>query len=485
MKNNLIPSIQKIGNYSFDSNKTTPVSSLYQQQSKSKDKILLTDDYKQVIRNLDGSYRFYGNPTTLKKETTKVNEKKEPVLTDREKSLNQFFINNQKDYQPLPKLSQSLNPKNWGVEDLSNLKTRGEAFNTARNKGEKAFIYKGTRYNTNYAGTTEQQLKETGLTNEQIQNRSALNKNLAKNLYPVSYENAVSRAWSAGVMNKKEEKRKYHEEGRIDIPEMIEAKNRRIDALNLYSGIPQKNNTFGISKYIPSDSKDKNKTYYNFNSRDKEHLEEKLIDKMSYNPLSYMYSPDGRFLDGTLISKETLKVMNSKRTIDVGKKEYDIDEADGMGTMGRYKISTGKDKRGKYISYYDKWDLNPLDLSIAGKELPTNFGKPFEIYDRVYVNNYGDKGLKRMFYTDDELSKLNPDKKNFDTLALQRELNNRGYELPKSKREEKYEDLIRRHYMPDIFDGVFGDETKQALLDYQSKNKKMYGGKLLPSINKL
>lgn len=486
MKNNLIPSIQKIGNYSFDSNKTTPVSSLYQQQSKSKDKILLTDDYKQVVRNPDGSYRFYGNPTTLKKETTKVNEKKEPVLTDREKSLNQFFINKKKDYQPPPKLSQSfLNPKNWGVEDLSNLKTRGEAFNAARNKGEKAFIYKGTRYNTNYAGTTEQQLKETGLTNEQIQNRSALNKNLAKNLFPVSYENAISRAWSAGVMNKKEEKRKYHEEGRVDIPEMIEAKNRRIDALNLYSGIPQKNNTFGISKYIPTDSKDKNKTYYNFNSRDKEHLEEKLIDKMSYNPLSYMYSPDGRFLDGTLMSKETLKEMNSKRTIDVGERKYDIDEVDGMGTMGEYTISTGKDKRGKYISYYDKWDLNPLELSIAGKELPTNFGKPFEIYDRVYVNNYGNNGLKRMFYTNDELSKLNPDKKNFDTLALQRELNNRGYELPKSKREEKYEDLIRRDYMPDIFDGVFGEETKQALLDYQSKNKKMYGGKLLPSINKL
>ena len=39
--------------------------------------------------------------------------------------------------------------------------------------------------------------------------------------------------------------------------------------------------------------------------------------------------------------------------------------------------------------------------------------------------------------------------------------------------------------MPDVFDGVFGEETKQALLDYQSKNKKMYGGKLLPSINKL
>jgi hypothetical protein len=70
MKNNLIPNIQKIGNYSFDSNKTFPVSSLYQQQSKSKDKILLTDDYKQVIRNSDGSYRYYDpNDKTSKVES--------------------------------------------------------------------------------------------------------------------------------------------------------------------------------------------------------------------------------------------------------------------------------------------------------------------------------------------------------------------------------------------------------------------------------
>jgi hypothetical protein len=475
MKNNLIPNMQKIGNYSFDSSKTTPVSSLYQQQSKSKDKILLTDDYKQVVRNSDGSYRFYGSPAILKKETIKVNEKKEPVLTDRQKSLNQYFINKQKDSpkfneQPTPKLSQwAINPKNWGVEDLSNLKTRGEAFNTARNKGEKAFIYKGTRYNTNYAGTTEQQLKETGLTNEQLQNRSFLNKNLANNLYPFAYQNAIGRAWSTGVMNKKEESRKYHEEGKYDIPEMIEIKNRRLDALNLYSGIPQKNNTFGISKYIPSDSKDKNKTYYNFNNRDKEHLEEKLIHDAYYND----YERD----------KETKRLV-SKQDIKIGTQEYKVDNLGGMGTMGNYKISTGKDKRGKYISYYDKWDLNPLELSIAGKELPTNFGKPFEIYDRVYVNNYG-KNLKRMFYTDDELSKLNPDKKNFDTLALQRELNNRGYELPKSIKKESEKDLIRDYYMPNKFDGILGDETKQALLDWQNKNKKMYGGKLLPSINKL
>jgi len=393
---------------------------------------------------------------------------------------NKLIPNTSKIIKPKPSLYNSvvnklnkfgLNPKNWGVEDLSNLKTRGEAFNIARNKGEKEFMYKGIRYNTNYAGTPEQQLRETGLTNEQIQDRSNLNKNLANNLFPYGYENAISRVWSAGIMNKKEEDRKSYEEGIYDMPELRQQEKRRYDALNLYSGIPQKNNTFGISKYKPTDSKDKNKTYYNFNNRNREQIEEKLIN-------------DTYYIDKT-----------KKEDIKVGIKKFDGDDIIGMGTMGVYKVSTGKDKRGKYISYYDKWDLNPLDLSIAGKELPTNFGKPFEIYDRVYVKNYN-KDLKRLFYTDEELSKLNPDKKNFDTLALQRELNNRGYKLPKSTKKESENDS-RTHYMPNSFDGIFGDETKQALLDWQNKNKKMYGGKLnsnnttntkrllLPSLNKL
>lgn len=382
---------------------------------------------------------------------------------------NNLIPNTSKITKPKPSLYNSvvnklndfgLNPKNWGVEDLSNLKTRGEAFNTARNKGEKEFMYKGTRYNTNYAGTPEQQLKETGLTNEQLQNRSTLNKNLANNLYPYTYDNVISRVLSAGIMNKKEEERKSYEKGIYDVPESKKQDERRLDALNLYSGIPQKNNTFGISKYIPTDSKDKNKTYYNFNNRNRENIEEKLIN-------------DTNYIDKT-----------KKEDIKVGIKKIDLDDITGMGVMGGYTVTTGKDKRGKYISYYDKWDLNPLNLSIDGKELPTNFGKPFEIYDRVYVKNYGDKGLKRMFYTDEELSKLNPNKKNFDTLALQRELNNRGYKLPKSTKKESENDS-RTYFLPNSFDGVFGDETKQALLDYQSKNKKMYGGKLLPSINKL
>ena len=430
MKNNLIPNMQKIGNYSFDSSKTFPVSSLYQQQSKSKDKILLTDDYKQVIRNPDGSYRYYDpNDKTPKVESK---SKKEP-------NLYSSVVN---------KLNElNLNPKNWGVKDLSNLKTRGEAFNTARNDGEKEYMYKGVRYNTNYAGTPEQQLKETGLTNEQLQNRSSLNKNLSKNLFPYSYQNMIGRTLSAGIFNNKESDRSHYDnkggfqrsEDKKNITKQV---NNRFDAFKLYTGIPQKNNTFKISDYRPSISTNKDATYYSF--KNDEGFQDGII--------SYVNNTLGEWKD---------------TNIPLGT-EYLVKDSEGTkGVMGDFTISVGKDKKGNYLSFYDKWDLSPV-----------NFGKPFEIYDRIYTKDYGkDKGyiisqLDKMHYSDDELSKLNPDKKNFDTLALQRELNNRGYNLPKSMKKEGG------------FDGILGDETKQALLEYQSKNKKMYGGKLLPSLNK-
>jgi peptidoglycan hydrolase-like protein with peptidoglycan-binding domain len=64
-----------------------------------------------------------------------------------------------------------------------------------------------------------------------------------------------------------------------------------------------------------------------------------------------------------------------------------------------------------------------------------------------------------MYYTDKELLELDINKKNFDTLALQIELSNRGYKLPKSTKKDG------------TFDGIWGDETKSALLDWQTKNK--------------
>ena len=119
------------------------------------------------------------------------------------------------------------------------------------------------------------------------------------------------------------------------------------------------------------------------------------------------------------------------------------------------ELNLQDDERGEYFSYYDLFDIG------RGDEKNKTFGtaKPFEVYDRIYIKDYGDGQKKRMYYTDKELSELDVNKKNFDTLALQRELRNRGYKLPKSTKKDG------------SLDGVWGDETKNALLDWQNKNK--------------
>ena len=374
------------------------------------------------------------------------------------------------------KVKATLNPKNWGVPDYSDKGNRHQAYAAARKAGEKEFMWNNQRFNTKYDGTSEQQLKETGITDEQLQNRNFIQERLSNNLAPVGYEQIVNRLIEAVIKNNKD---------------FSNTSNRREDAFNLYMGKPQRYNTFSTSNYIPSRSKEKNITYYKLNNED--------FEKDMFN----------------LVNEEGIEKY-IKFIVD-----NDLPSA-REGVMGKFFPSLGEDNNGKYIAYYDKWNINPLNLHIPiiGKEISTDFGKPFEIYDRIYYRDnpkynelaleelknkikeaesletkydehyrpyYVDKNnnkkeipneylydyivslqdeLKtypdryiRQYYSDKELSELDVNKKNFDVQSLQRELNNRGYKLSKSTKQDG------------TFDGIWGDETKNALLDYQTKNK--------------
>jgi hypothetical protein len=52
------------------------------------------------------------------------------------------------------------------------------------------------------------------------------------------------------------------------------------------------------------------------------------------------------------------------------------------------------DDNGEYVSYYDKWDLAPIFEGI-NKDQSFGIGKPIELYDRLYLDDYygiGNKG---------------------------------------------------------------------------------------------
>jgi len=315
------------------------------------------------------------------------------------------------------KVKSVLNPKNWGVEDYTNKGDFNTAYSTARQAGEKEFMFNNKRYNTNYKGTPEQQLKETGILNEQLQGKSELRDRMYENLTPINYN--VSRLYNTIIKNEEEWDRQYNKENNKDLE----------DIYRLYLGKPQINNSYKTSIYKPTISKDANKIYYSFSNIN--------ADKAFHNYNNW----DSKYGDPDLITS------------------FQLDKPFNTLVTRSNTFTLGKDTRGNYISYYDKWDMNPLNLKLFNKEITTDVGKPIELYDRIYYKDY-ETGRKQMYYSDKELSELDINKKNFDTLALQRELSNRGYKLPKSTKKDG------------SFDGILGEETKNALLEYRKSQNK-------------
>lgn len=391
------------------------------------------------------------------------------------------------------KLSSSkLNPYNWVVPDYTSSGDFTSAYRDALKAGEKEFMWNNKRFNTDYKGTLQQQLKEIGITNIQRLRRNKIRSRIDNNLQDVEYHDVnqgnkddplfpIKKMKRIIIDNKKE---KNYSTGVSD--------HTHKDFLSFYLGQPQKYNTIRVSKYIPQDSKDKGKVYYAVNNEALydyilKHVDEDYLKKgIRSGAINYVRDKKGKIIPNRYLIRDI-----------------------GTG-LGEFTISFGEDSNGKYISYWDKWDLNPykgrysaVDISKIG-DLSFGIGKPFEIYDRIYYKDnpdankfkeyddkieelwdlaqktqdpkYMDEAFKlypirnsyynkqqpyiRQYYSDKELSELDINKKNFDTSALQRELSSRGYKLPKSTKRDG------------TFDGVFGEETKQALLDYQNKQNK-------------
>ena len=56
--------------------------------------------------------------------------------------------------------------------------------------------------------------------------------------------------------------------------------------------------------------------------------------------------------------------------------------------LGVHTISRGKDNKGEYVSYYDLWDMAPTKNSGGNNDESMGIGKPINIYDRVYLDDF-------------------------------------------------------------------------------------------------
>jgi hypothetical protein len=312
-----------------------------------------------------------------------------------------------------------MNPKNWGVTDYSDRKDFSTSYSYARNKGEKEFLYKGKRYST----------AMKPIAGDVVQKR--------ENFTPINDYLATEAAGG---------KRRQETYGNLG------------DLYAYFAGQPLKSTTLHYSRYKPTNSKNPNAQYVAIK-------DDKFIDEVLEN-YDRVFNRKELLKDEKEIKPNTWAVSGytrptteqlnkNKGTGKSGDLFYEKGKDHVSNSIGRYFLSKGNDDRGNYISYYDIFDRGSGKSDSKGL-----LTAPYEIYDRIYVKDYGDGKQKRMYYSDKELSELNIDKKDFDTLGLQRELSNRGYKLPNSTKQDG------------SFDGIWGDETKNALLEYRKSQNK-------------
>lgn len=250
---------------------------------------------------------------------------------------------------------------------------------------------------------------------------------IARNINPYSYENAVKRVSDAVLRNKKEPENSFARSG--------ESLKERQALLDIAMGQPVRDTAIGAiqtSRYRPSDSSDSSATYFS-SPVTEENIKAKFDHKRNMQTIPQFLKTG----EGVKYQNKYIAMLRSDENINSLTREagmnflrrrkpngygmrnpiaYPGDESFiGRGddynnmygeTLGNFTIDLGEDDKGKYISYYDKWDLDPLDRDrgiwshINTKKLQSEIGVTSpEIYGRLYYKENPDGSIT---YLDEE-----------------------------------------------------------------------------------
>ena len=351
----------------------------------------------------------------------------------------------------LDKLKTTLNPYNWGVDDYTKSGTKDQAFNAARKAGEKEYMWNNQRYNTRkdtdlipYIGNNPNQKEYDKILRTQYPEFYKI-LNRGKNLGSITWEGSSNEEPNRASINP------FKTNSNINV------------------GKNPKTSAEFMSNMIAESGHLKDPKLYNsiLNAYDwKVALDHFKFGETKYNiPGTAEYNAHRLIEPGvSMVAYGNLSPNDVKRI----QKNLGVEE-DGYFGETTYKALQNKYKDNEYIQeaiqnnqlLHQNLDNNPIfsrGTEMAKRYLhELNKEVPLKYYDR-FRNNF-----KNGDYTDAALLSTSGD--NMNALLLQRALKERGYSLPKSTTKYGY------------LDGKYGDETKNALLDWQNKNKKKkYGG---------
>jgi hypothetical protein len=142
----------------------------------------------------------------------------------------------------------------------------------------------------------------------------------------------------------------------------------REDIFLMYSGLPQRHDTFTASSFKAGESSDTNVTF----------KDPKVV--LSYLKTAALNTDLFEKLANGEITPESIAASNSGKAKG-GDKVHKAGFRDPQNVMWNATFGIGFDKAGEpYLSFYDNWDLKGKDDWSVSKGI---YGSPIEVYDRI------------------------------------------------------------------------------------------------------
>lgn len=218
-------------------------------------------------------------------------------------------------------------------------------------------------------------------------------KRLAENIMPWNYgdyttgKKSLQRGVEAIILGKKEperiEKEQYLQKGYGQVA--TDEDKVRLDLLSMYGGLKPKYGTLKQSAFRPVIETEKGISY----------LDSDVIRKNVASKLPPIKSVKDFELYVSSIADSDI-VRDEQGNIVRGETGGIKTKITGLGTAN---IAYGEDKKGPYISYYDKWDIDPTTgqyaekegvlketLKTIGKEMLSAGSNPPQVYGRIYLD---------------------------------------------------------------------------------------------------
>lgn len=213
-----------------------------------------------------------------------------------------------------------------------------------------------------------------------IPTKQEIRKRLYENIDPYGYDNVASRVAKAVIGNTKEEALRYGYMPEVDdlwatylqIPKLERHTGNKLlhdgHHLKVLPGIYKPTKGIGSGKY------------YRLNLN--EHSKKAIVDEAMGNTYEEGFDVSPNLYNNHLGFKRI-----KKDPINIGQNRVATSYDKILNFALRdFTVGRGRDNKGDYVSYYDLWDLSPY--RISSKDQSFGIGNPFEIYDRIYLDDY-------------------------------------------------------------------------------------------------